>query len=316
MTVLCFNDTTAVNPGPQDGGSTTPINVDPYDLIMLDFDDFLPLSLTPLVLPLTMPEPVCEMQTPALFTIAHASPQPQSVDLATHIRLISLPSPATCSSSSGEFHLHIGSYKKSPTTPTATLSSSQEFLLHGRQPVPQPTPPFTLAQQQPQSVPHPQTEPPHSLSWADEVAAEQSGHSKPETVVPNGAYPDRIRAPPSFTNTQQYPPLMPTPVSQPTSIHQPRYGVPRIPPPQPQPPFPQPRPYDCPTSTDRYLCTDPSPGRRPAVGRMRFTLCTHRRFRPHHCLLFVQPERDSRLQAILQLETNPHCKTVRDSWVL
>ena len=44
MTPSCFSDITAVNPGPQDGGSSIPPNVDPtaYDFIMLDVDDRLP----------------------------------------------------------------------------------------------------------------------------------------------------------------------------------------------------------------------------------------------------------------------------------
>ena len=59
----------------------------------LDVDDSLPLPLAPLVLLPPVPEPVCEMQTPALLTMAQASPQPQSVDSAFHARVKALPSP-------------------------------------------------------------------------------------------------------------------------------------------------------------------------------------------------------------------------------
>ena len=76
MTLLCFSGTTAVNSGSQDGGLPISPNVDPtaYDLIMLEIDDILPSPLKQLVLPPPEPEPVCEMQTPALFTIAQPSP--------------------------------------------------------------------------------------------------------------------------------------------------------------------------------------------------------------------------------------------------
>ena len=55
---------------------------------------------------------------------------------------------------------------------------------------------------------------------------------------------------------------MPTPHTQRPPLPQPRYG-PTIPPLRPQQLFPQPPPYDRPTSTDNYPCTDPSPRRRP-----------------------------------------------------
>ena len=193
ITFSCFSDTTAVNPGPRDGGSLIPPN-DPsaYDFILLDVDNILPSPLTPMVQPPPVPEPVSEMQAPALFTMAQASPQPQSVDLAAPARVNPLPSPATSSSSSGELHLYIGSDTRSHTATMGPPSSSKEFLLQGQQPVSQPPHSFTLA---PQSVPLPPTQPPHSSSWADEVELEQSGHSTPETVVPNWAYFGRISGP-------------------------------------------------------------------------------------------------------------------------
>ena len=79
-------------------GSPIPPNFDPtaYDLFMLEVKDILPSPLTPLVFP--VPEAVCEMQTPALFTMAQSSPQPQSVDTATYARVNPLPSTATSSS--------------------------------------------------------------------------------------------------------------------------------------------------------------------------------------------------------------------------
>ena len=107
----------------------------------------------------------------------------------------------------------------------APLSSSQELLLQlVPQLVPQPTQSFTLASLPPDLVPQPPTQPPHSSSWASsrgffEVGT--IGHSTPETVW--------------------------------------RYGVPTVPPPRPQPSFFQPPPYDRPTSTKNYPCTDASP---------------------------------------------------------
>ena len=74
------------------------------------------------------------MQTPALFTMAQSSPQPQAVDTATYARLNSLPSPATSSSSSGELHLYIDSDGNSPSQNPCPASSSQELLLQGNQP--------------------------------------------------------------------------------------------------------------------------------------------------------------------------------------
>ena len=102
-----------------------------YDLIMLEVEDILPSTLTPLVPPYPGPEPVCEMQTPALFRMAQSSPQPESVDIANYARVNPLPSPATCSSSSGELHLYIESDTSSPSVPVGPPSSSHELLLQG-----------------------------------------------------------------------------------------------------------------------------------------------------------------------------------------
>ena len=55
---------------------------------------------------------------------------------------------------------------------------------------------------------------------------------------------------------------MPTPHTQRLPVPSPRYG-PALPPLRPQQTFSQPPPYDQPTSTDNYPCTDPSPRRRP-----------------------------------------------------
>ena len=93
---------------------------------MLEVDDIVPSPLTPLVLAPTVPKPVCEMQTPDLFTVAQSSPQPRSVDTANYARVNPLPSPATSSSSSGERHLYIDSDTSSPSVPARPQSSSQE----------------------------------------------------------------------------------------------------------------------------------------------------------------------------------------------
>ena len=165
----------------------TPPNVDPtaYNLIMLEFDDILPSPLTPLVLPPTVTEPICKMQTPALFTMAQSSPQPQSMNVANCARANPLPSPATSSSSSGELHLYIDSDASSPSVPAGPQSSSQELLLQGTSQVPQPPPLFSTAHIT-VSTSQPPTQPTSIPSRVDEVATvEQSGHSTLETVVPN-----------------------------------------------------------------------------------------------------------------------------------
>ena len=105
---------------------------------MLEVEDILPSPLTPLVLPPLEPEPVCEMQTPALFTMAQSSPQPQSMDTANNAWVNLLPSAATSCSSSGEFHLYIDSDTSSPSIAVGPTSSSQELLLQGSIQVPQP----------------------------------------------------------------------------------------------------------------------------------------------------------------------------------
>ena len=176
-------------PNTKDARQPPPPNVDPtaYDLIMLEVDDILPSALTPLVLAPTVPEPICKMQTPALFTMAQSSPQPQSVNVANCARVKPLPSPTTSSSSSGELHLYIGSDASSPSVPAGPQSSSQELLLQGTSQVPQPPPLFSTAHIT-VSTSQPPTRPTSIPSRADEVATvEQSGHSTLETVVPNWA---------------------------------------------------------------------------------------------------------------------------------
>ena len=141
---------------------------------MLEVDDILSSPLTPLVLEPTVPEPVCEMQTPALFTMAQSSPQSQSVNTANHARVNPLPSPAT-SSSSGELHLYIDSDTSSPSVPAGPQSSSQELPLQGTSQVPQPPPLFSTARTAVSTI-QPQIQPTNITSWPDEVAtAEQSG---------------------------------------------------------------------------------------------------------------------------------------------
>ena len=126
---------------------------------MLEVEDILPTPLTPLVLPHPVPEPVCVMQTPALFMMAQSSPQPQSVDTANYARVNPLPSPVTSSSSSGEHHLYIESDTSSP--------SSQELLLKGDQSVSEPPPTFGTTH----TLTH-KSQPPLQTtsisSWADE----------------------------------------------------------------------------------------------------------------------------------------------------
>ena len=109
---------------------------------MLKVEDMLLSPLTPLVLSHPVPEPVCEMQTPALFTMAQSSPQPQSVDTANFARVNPLPSPARSSSSYGELHLYIESDTRSPSILVGPRSSSQEPIFQGDQPVSQPPPIF------------------------------------------------------------------------------------------------------------------------------------------------------------------------------
>ena len=229
---------------------------------MLEVEDLLPSPITPLVLPPQVPEPIYETQTPALFTMAYTSPQPQSVDTANYAQVNTLPSTATSSSCSGELYLYIDSDMSSPSVPVGPQSSSQELSLQRDSQVPQPPPLFSTTHTADSSQPPPQ---PTSIpSWADEVAiAEQSGRSTPETVDPNGAYSGRIRRPRPRSQPLVYPPpVMPIPNTQRPPVSSPLYG-PTIPPLRSQPSFPQPPTYDRPTSTDNYSCTDPSPRRRP-----------------------------------------------------
>ena len=230
---------------------------------MLEVDDVLPSPLTPLLLAPTVPEPVCEMQTPALFTMAQSSPQPQSVDTVNYARVNPLPSPATSSSSSGELHLYIESDVGSPSVPTGLQSSSQELLLQGTSQVSQPPSLFSTAHTA-VSTSKPPIQPTSIPSWADEVAtAEQSGNSTAETVVPNWAYSGRLcGARPRSQQLVYTPPVMPTPHTQRPPVPSPRYGT-ALPPLRPQQSFPRPTPYYQPTSTDYYPCTDPSTKKLP-----------------------------------------------------
>ena len=179
---------------------------------MLEFEeDILPSPPTPLVLPPPVPQPVCAMQTPALFMMTQSFSQPQSVDTANYARVRPLPSPATSSSSSGEHHLYIDTDTSSPSVPVGPQNSSQQLSLQGDSHVPQPLPLFSTTHRAVSSQPPPQ---PTSIpTWADEVATvEQSGRSTPETFVPNWAYTERIREPRPQSQPLVYPPpVMSTP---------------------------------------------------------------------------------------------------------
>ena len=172
-----FSDTTDVNQPPSyNEGSPIPPNFEPtdYDHIMLDVDDILPSTLTPPVLAPPVPKPVCKLQTPALFTMIHASPRPQSLDAPNYeLRVNHLPSPATSSSFSGELPLFIGSNSDSLTVVAGSLSLSLELLLPGQQPPP--------------------LRPQQSSFWAVEVVTEQTNRWTPETmVVPNCTKSGRV----------------------------------------------------------------------------------------------------------------------------
>ena len=154
---------------------------------MLEVDIILPL--TTLVLCHPVPESVCEMQTPALFTMVQTSPEPQTLDTANYKRVNPLPSPATPSSSSSELHLYFESDTSSASVLVGSRARLKSFFFQGDQPAPQPANIIQPTSYFPSSVPQPPTQPPQSSSWADEVAnAEQSGQSLLETVVPNWAY--------------------------------------------------------------------------------------------------------------------------------
>ena len=138
-----------------------------------------------------------------------------------------------------------------------------QFDSQGTSQVPQ-LPPLISTAHTAVSTTQPPIQPTHIPSWADDVAtAEQSVHSTPETVVPNWAYSGRILGARPRSKPLVYPPpVMPTPLTQRPPVPSPRY-VPAVPPLRPQQSFPQPPPYDRPTSTDNYPCTDPSPRSRP-----------------------------------------------------
>ena len=101
----------------------------PHDLIMLEVDDILPSPLTPLVLIHPVLEAVCEMQTPAPFTMAQSPPQPHSMDTAIYARMNPLPSPATSAYSSSDLPLNIENDTKLPLAPAGPPSSSPELPL-------------------------------------------------------------------------------------------------------------------------------------------------------------------------------------------
>ena len=176
------------------------------------------------------------------------------MDTANFARVNPLPSPATSSSSSSELHLYIDSDTSSPSVPIGQTSSSLELFLQGHQPSTQaPAAPTT-------QTPQPPFPKKHVPSLADEV--EQSGHSTPETVVPDWAYSGRIRgSQPRLQPLVYPPPVLPTPHTQYQLVSSRRCG-PTIPPIRPQQPFTQPS-YNRPTFTDSYPCTDPSSRRRP-----------------------------------------------------
>ena len=145
---------------------------------MLEVDDILPSPHNRLVLAPAVPEPVCEMQTPALFTMNQTSPHPQSVDTANYERVNPLPSTTTSSSSSGELHLYIDSDKSLSSISIGQASSSQEM---GHVQISQPPSLNSTVHMVSLSQPPPQQT--SIPSWADE--GEQSGHSTPETVIHN-----------------------------------------------------------------------------------------------------------------------------------
>ena len=194
---------------------------------MLEIEDILPSPVAPLVLPHAVPETVCEMQTPALFTKAQPSPQPQSLNTTNYARVNPLPSPAT--SSSIFFNT-----ESSSSTPTRLPQSDTPPPIF--KPISTATS-AALTHSQPSTTP----------SWADEVAkAEKSSRSTPETVVPNWAYSGRICGSRPQSQPLVYPPpFMPTPHTQRPPISSSRYG-PAIPPLRPQPSFPPPPIYDRP----------------------------------------------------------------------
>ena len=155
---------------------------------MLEVEDILPSPLTPFVLPPSMPESVCEMQTQALFKMAQSSPQPQSVDTANYARVSSLPSLATSSSSSGELHLYKDSETGSPSIVVGSPSSAQELLLQGNTQVPQPLPLFSTAhtavsKSQPPNQPT-GVYPPGLMNWSKQNSP-AAPHQRPSSPTGN-----------------------------------------------------------------------------------------------------------------------------------
>ena len=155
------------------------------------------------------------------------------MDTANYGRVNPLPSSAISSSSSGELHLYIDSGTSSPSDPAGPHSSSQELPTLSQ--VPQPPP---LATQTTASAQQP-IQPTNIQSWVDEVTtAEQSGHSTPETVVPDWAYSGRIRGARPRSQPLVYPPqVMPKPSTQRPLIPSTPYG-PALPPMRPEQSFP------------------------------------------------------------------------------
>ena len=92
-----------------------------------------------------------------------------------------------------ESQLYIDSETSSPSVPTGPQSSSQELLQGSSQSGSTATALFSTTHTA-VSTTQPSIQPTHIPSWADDMATvEQSRHSTPETVVPNGAYSGRIR---------------------------------------------------------------------------------------------------------------------------
>ena len=157
---------------------------------MLEVEDILPSPLTP--------KPVCEMQTPALFTIGQSSPQPQSVDTAKYARVFRCLQPP-------------------PHPPLQVNSDVWNNHPHSNTRITTTTPAY-------------------KFFWADEVAiAEQLGRSTPETVFSNWAYSGMIRGSRPRSQPLVYPPPV-VPTSSAEHPHAPssRYGL-TIPPLRPKP---------------------------------------------------------------------------------
>ena len=229
-------------------------------------------------------KPVWEVQTPALLTMAQASPQPQYLDTMrgwTHcLHLLHLHRQLNftytlrvtrahpqCSSDLRVLHKSSSSKETSRCHSHCTHWSANTHATIGAK----------------------ATSPaPHSSSWADEVAAaEQSDRSTPETVVHN--WPFSCWVPGPRRRSQPLvspPPVMSTPLTQPPSVASPRYG-PTNPPLQPQSSFLNLHfTIDPPlriSTRVRTLCQGDAPG----LWQMRFTQCAPRKFRPLSRLLHI-----------------------------